>query len=170
MITMVGTEIRQQLRNQSLENLLITSINTVGGRIFPDDLAVIDMDALTQIVNTWQNTHVATYGQVLPNSGVLLEGIADGGGLAAGDNEVIDVQAISLANSGGAPIEVTISFGDLPLVAVAIPPAGQTSAELAVAGLSFPITMSKGLSLKFVVTSGTAADFSAKVAYQFRSV
>ena len=162
-----GTEIRQQLRNQSFEDLLITSINTVGDRIFPDDLAVLDMEALTQIVSTWRSTHVPSYGNVLPNSGVLAEGIADGSGIAPGDNEVIDVVAIALANAGGAPVEVSVRLGDLPLVNIAVPPTGTTSSEL---GAIFPLTLSKSLALKFVVTSGTSADFSAKVAYQFRCV
>lgn len=164
---MVGesTEIRQQLRNQSLGDTLATTINTVGGRVFPDDLAVIDLNALNQIVSSWQNTHVQTYGEVLPNSGAIAEGIGDGGGLSVADNEVLDVVAISCANSGIAPLEITIGVGDLIVYAGAVPPTGLTSSEI---GAVFPMTLSKGLSLKFVVTSGTAADFSAKVAYQYR--
>jgi len=164
---MVGesTEIRQQLRNQDLETLQTGTLNTVGGRIFPDDLAVIDLNALNQIVNSWQSTHVQTYGEVLPNSGAIAEGIADGGGLSVADNEVLDVVAISCANSGIAPVEITIGVGDLVVFAGAVPPAGLTSSEI---GAIFPLTLSKGLSLKFVVTSGTGSDFSAKVAYQYR--
>jgi len=160
-----STEIRQQLRNQSLDDLLIDSIQTVGGRIFPDDLAVIDMDAFLQVINTWQRTHVPTYGQVMPNTGLIAEGIADGGGIAPLNNQVIEIVAVDLANSGGAPIEGTISIGDLALVNFAIAPnGGVTSNELAIA----PLTLSNGLSLKFTVTNGTESDFSAKVAYQYR--
>lgn len=162
-----GTEIRQQLRNQTFEDLLITSINTVGDRVYPDDMAVLDMEALTQIVDTWRATHAITYGQVLPNTGAIAEGIADGGGLEPLNNQVIDVVAISLANAGGAPIEVSVRLGDLQLINLAVAPAGATSSEL---GAIFPLTLSKGLALKFVVTSGTASDFSAKVAYSYRSV
>jgi len=161
-----GTEIRQQLRNQSLEDLQVSTINTVGDRIFPDDLAILDMEALQQIVSAWRSTHSINYGQVLPNTGVIAEGIADGGGVAPGDNEVIDVVGISLANSGGAPVEVSVRIGDLQLINLAVAPTGATSSEL---GAIFPLTLAKGLALKFVVTSGTASDFSAKVAYQFRS-
>lgn len=161
-----STEIRQQLRNQSLNDLLTTTIKTVGARIFPDDLAVIDLDALNQVVNSWQSTHVQTYGNVLPNSGAIAEGIDDGGGVSPNDNEVMDVVAISMANSGGAPVTVDVKIGDLVVIGIAVPPTGTTSSEL---GAIFPITLSKGLSLKFTVTSGTAGDFSAKVAYQYRS-
>jgi len=164
---MRGTEIRQQLRNQSLEDLQVSSINTVGDRIFPDDMAILDMEALQQIVQAWRSTHSVNYGQVMPNTGAIAEGIADGGGLAPGDNEVLDVVAIDAANSGGAPIEFTLSVGDLALFRGAIPPNdGITSTEL---GAIFPLTLAKGLSVKLTVTSGTASDFSAKIAYQYRS-
>jgi len=160
-----STEIRQQLRNQSLDDLLTSSINTVGGRIFPDDLAVIDMDAFNQIIKAWQATHVSTYGNVLPNTGTILEGVADGGGVAPGDNEVMEVVAASLANGGVAPIDVEVRLGDLVLNSVNIPPTETIkSFDLGV----FPITLSKNLALKFSVTSGTPSDFSAKVAYQFK--
>lgn len=88
-----GTEIRQQLRNQSLEELLPSSINTVGDRIFPDDMAILDMEALQQIVQAWRSTHAVAYGQVIPNTGAIAEGIADGSGLEPLDNQVIDVVA-----------------------------------------------------------------------------
>lgn len=165
---MVGesTEIRQQLRNQDLDTLQTGTLNTVGGRIFPDDLAVIDLNALNQIVTSWQSTHVQTYGEVLPNSGAITEGIADGGGISVGDNEVLDVVAVSVANGGASPMEITLGIGDLVLFAGAVPPNGSlTSSDFA---QNFPITLSKGLSLKFVVTSGTGSDFSAKVAHQYR--
>lgn len=165
---MVGTEIRQQLRNQSLEDLQISSINTVGDRIFPDDMAVLDMEALAQIVNAWRSTHSVNYAQVLPDTGNIAEGIADGQGIEPLSNQVIDIVAISMANAGGAPVEVAVKLGDLILYAGAVPPAGTTASQEI--GAIFPLTLSKGIALKFGVTSGTASDFSAKVAYTYRSV
>jgi len=164
---MRGTEIRQQLRNQNLESLLITQTNQVGDRIFPDDLAVLDMEALQQIVSAWRATHTATFGQVLPNTGAIAEGIAAGSGISANDNEVLEVVGVSIANGGGAPIEVNLQLGDLILQSLAVPPTGSTTSEF---GSLFPMTLSKGLTLKFVVTSGSSGDFSAKVAYQYRSI
>lgn len=163
---MRGTEIRQQLRNQSLENLLTTTLNTVGDRIFPDDMAVLDLEALNQIVNSWQSTHAQTYGNVLPNTGAIAESIGDGQGVSVGDNQVLEIIGVSCANAGGAPITISIRLGDLVLInGVVDPTNGLTSSDL---GSLLPMTLSKGLDLKFVVTSGTAGDFSAKVAYAYR--
>ncbi len=165
---MRGTEIRQQLRNQTLEDLLITETNTVGDRIFPDDMAVLDMEALQQIVSAWRATHTATFGQVLPNTGVLAEGIEDGQGISVNDNEVLEVMAISCANAGGAPIEISIRIGDIVLINDVVDPVnGLTASDL---GLILPLTLSKPMALKFVVTAGTSSDFSAKVAYAYRSI
>jgi len=165
---MVGesTEIRQQLRNQDLDTLQTGTLNTVGGRIFPDDLAVIDLNALNQIVNSWQSTHVQTYGQVLPNTGVVVEGIQDGGGIGPADNEVMEIVAVALGNTSGSDaIEVRMSIGDLPLGVFPVPPT--ESVSLAQNGI-FPLTLSKGLALKFVVVTGTGSDFEGSAAYQFR--
>jgi hypothetical protein len=165
---MRGTEIRQQLRNQTLENLLITETNQVGDRIFPDDMAVLDMEALQQIVSAWRATHTATYGQILPDTGAIAEGIEDGQGVSASNNEVLEIVAISCANSGGVPIDISIRLGDLVLINGIVDNInGLTSSDVATL---LPMTITKGIALKFVVTGGTASDFSAKVAYQYRSI
>ena len=145
---MRGTEIRQQLRNQSLENLLTSTINTVGDRIFPDDLAVIDMEALNQIVRSWRSTHSINYGQVLPNTGAEVTR-EDGQGIGANNNEVIEIVAVSLANAGGAPVEVQISIGDTILVKTAVAPTGTTSTEL---GSIFPFQEGEITHAEFMVT------------------
>lgn len=166
---MVGdsTEIRQQLRNQSLSDLLSSTIRTVGGRVFPDDLARIDLDALNQIVDSWRSTHVQTYGNVLPNSGAFELGVVDGGGIAPENNEVLEIVAISASNTGLGPIDYTVSIGDVALVTSNVAPTSvQTMSEI-LGGLN-PIVLSNGLSLKFTVTNGTAEDFTATIAYQYR--
>lgn len=62
------TEVRQQLRNQTLTDLTAESIATVGGRIFPDGTAIADLGALLQIVEAWRDVHVPTYGQPIPGT------------------------------------------------------------------------------------------------------
>lgn len=159
------SRIRQQLRSQNIDDLLVSAIQQVGKPTFPDKAGVIDLDALNQIVNSWRSVHAPTYGNVQPNTGVLAENIPDGSGIEPGNNEVYDIIAVSFANGGGAPIEVSMRLGDLVIVNIAVPPTGVTSSEL---GAIFPLTLSKGNALKFVVTSGTSGDFTAKVAYNKR--
>ena len=84
---------------------------------------------------------------MLPNTGAEVTR-EDGQGIGANDNEVIDIVAVSLANAGGAPVEVQISIGDAILVKTAVAPTGTTSTEL---GSIFPLTLSSSLQLKFTV-------------------
>lgn len=161
------TRIREQLRNQNLDDLLVTAIQQVGKPTFPDTQGVNDLNALNQIVKSWRSIHAPSFGNVQPNSGATLEGIADGSGLEPSNNQVIDVIAISCANGGGsAPIEFELRLGDLPIIGTAIPPSGTIKSSDF--GAIFPMTLSKGNALKFVVTSGTSGDFSAKIAYNYR--
>ncbi len=161
------TRIREQLRNQNLEDLLVNAIQQVGKPTYPDAQGVMDLKALNQIVTSWRSVHAPSYGNVQPNSGVLLESIADGSGLEPTNNQVIDVIAISCANAGaGAPIEFELRLGDLPVFGMAIAPSGTVKSSDF--GAIFPLTLSKGNALKFVVTSGTSGDFSAKIAYNQR--
>jgi hypothetical protein len=161
------SRVREQLRNQDLDTVIIDAFKQVGGVVFPDKAGVMDLNALISIVDSWRSVHVATFGNILPNSGVLAENIADGGGLEPQDNEVIHIQGISFANGGGAPVEVQMRIGDLPMIALAVPPNGvSTSSEIMPAR---QLILSKGNALKFVVTSGTASDFSAKIAYNYSS-
>ena len=99
---------------------------------------------------------------------MIAESIADGQGVSVEDNEVLEIVGVSCANAGAAPVTISIRLGDLVLInGVVDPTNGLTSSDL---GALLPMTLSKGLALKFVVTSGTASDFSAKVAYQYRSI
>ena len=162
-----SSEIRQQLRNQTLDGLLTTTIGTVGGRIFPDDLAVLDLDALNQIVKSWQSTHVPTYGQVLPNSGANDDSITDGYTIGANDNEVIEIIACHIVNGGGSdPITVQFSIGPAIAKYVTIDAGGiATSADI---GL-FPLVLSSPNDLQIDVVEGSGGDLVGKIAYQYRS-
>lgn len=155
--------IRNQLKSQDLDTVIPSAFKQVGGVVYPDRSAIVALNDLFQIVNAYRSVHAVTYGNAIPNTGQVAEGIEDGQGLAATDNQVIQVNSISVTNAGLGALEVTISIGDCQLFAGAIPP----SASIGKSDLQgiFPITIVKGAALKFVVTSGTASDFSAKVAY-----
>lgn len=152
------------MKSQSLDQVLPSAFKQVGGVVFPDTSAVINMNDLAQIVNTYRAVHAPSYGASIPNTGVTAEGIENGGGLEPSDNEAYQVLAISVANGGGvAPLEFDITIGDVLVVAGAIPPAGQVGVNELPA--IFPFTIVKGNPIKFSVTSGTTSDFSAKIAY-----
>lgn len=157
------SDIRNQLKSQSLDQVLPSAFKQVGGVVFPDASATINLNDLFQIVNSYRAVHAPSYGQSIPNTGLTAEGIEDGGGLEPADNEAYKILAIQASNGGGAPVEFTLTVGDVLLTAGAIPPAGSIGVNELPA--IFPMPIVKGNALKFTVTSGTASDFSAKIAY-----
>lgn len=157
------SDIRNQLKSQSLDQVLPSAFKQVGGVVFPDASATINLNDLFQIVNSYRAVHAPSYGQSIPNTGLRAEGIEDGGGLEPADNEAFKILAIQVSNGGGAPVEYQLTVGDVLVVAGAIPPTGTVGVNELPA--MFPFTIVKGNPIKFTVTSGTPSDFSAKIAY-----
>lgn len=158
------SEIRNQLKSQSLDQVLPSAFKQVGGVVFPDASATINLNDLFQIVNSYRAVHAPSYGHSIPNTGLVAEGIEHGGGLDASDNEAYKILAIEVSNGGGgAPIEFTMTIGGVLVAVGAIPPAQSVGTNELPA--IFPFTIVKGNAIKFNVVSGTASDFSAKIAY-----
>lgn len=160
------SEIGNQLKSQTLGDVIATSFETVGSRVYPDINASNDILDLIKIVDSWRATHAQTYGQVLPNSGqgLSFDGTTDTL-LSASDNEVIEITALSLENSGLANIGYQLSFGD-GLSFEAIFNLGTLSAGEIVAFSDFNnIKVSKGYTLNLTVTSGSATDLIGNIAY-----
>jgi hypothetical protein len=156
--------IRNQLKSQSLDTVIPSAFKQVGGVVFPDTSAVMNLNDLTQIVNSYRSVHAIAYGSPIPNTGTVKTGIENGEGLEPLDNEAYNVLAISATNGGGAaPLEVEITISDVKMYAGAIPP--NQTIGLGDLPAIFPFTLVKGNALKFTVTSGTATDLTAKVAY-----
>ena len=155
-------EIRNQLKNQSIEAVDPLAFETVGGRVFPDEPSLSDQQALAQIVSTWQAAHAPTYGQPIGQSSQTVSAAGQGGEaevdvLTATKSQVWRVQSIALANGGGAaPVVVKILIGDCPVV-MDLTGAPSTSTP-------YPITnalyVDLNSPLKFAVLSGTATDAS----------
>lgn len=153
------TQVGNQFQSQTLSALLSSSINTVGGRVFPDAGASNDLMALNQVVNAWRSTHAQTYGNALPNTGTgYVVNPSDTGTpvdlIAADDNEVVLVNSISAENGGGGSITFQLLLGNTLVKQ-------DTIAATALQGYSDAskgLVISKGQTLTVLVTAGTAAD------------
>lgn len=155
--------VRDNLKTLSFQEVLASQITSASKVIRLSLESIPDVLDLNAIIDGWRSVHAPAYGQTIPNTGVQVEGLSDGDGIEPSDNEVIQILAVSLGNTGGAPIEVSLNIGDLPLIVTAVPPSGTvTSSEL---GALFPIALSKGNALKFQVVTGTGSDLNAIVQY-----
>jgi len=153
-------EIRNQLKNQSIEAVDPVAFETVGGRVFPDEPSISDQQALAQIVSTWQAAHAPTYGQPIGQSSQTVSAAGQGGEaevdvLTATKSQVWRVQSIAMSNGGGgAPVVAKILIGDCPIVLdfTANPN------ESAPFSITNALYVDLNSPLKFAVLSGTATD------------
>ena len=152
-------EIRNQLKNQSIEAVDPVAFETVGGRVFPDEPSISDQQALAQIVSTWQAAHAPTYGQPIGQSSQTVSAAGQGGEaevdvITATKSQVWKVQSIAMSNAGSNLIVAKILIGGCPIVM-------DFRANPNGTGV-FPITnalyVDLNSPLKFAVLSGTATD------------
>jgi hypothetical protein len=155
--------VRDNLKTLTVDDVSTTQIFDASKVIFLSKEALPDAQNNIDVVEFYRSVHAITYGNTIPNTGVQVEGLSDGDGIEPTLNECISILAVSLGNTGGAPIEVSVKLGDLPLIVTAVAPGGTTtSSEL---GAIFPISLSKGNALKFEVVTGTGSDLNAIVQY-----
>ena len=155
----MGSQIGNQLKSQTLDEVLASTFTTVGGRVFPDINADPGLAEFVEIVNSWRSTHASTYGAPIPNSGVSYAGAAIDLNtptdlIVAVDNEVLFVNALSIENIGVGAIEYRIMVGT-----TAIEVGSLAAATIQPVVFNHPLYISKGQSLNFMVTSGAPAEF-----------
>ena len=156
------SEVANQLKSQTLDDVIASAFATVGGRVYPDINASLDILDLVKIVDSWRATHVQTYGNPLPDAGTgysvspsSTDSPADL--VAAANNEVIRINGISITNTGSGLIEWTLKVGDVVLSSGATPGAATTPVQ----DIYTTQYISKGQTLTITATSGTATELTA---------
>ncbi len=162
-------ELRNLLKSQDLGNLLAPSIKNVGGSVFPDEPAAVDLDIFTSIINAWQRVHVPSYGT--PIAGSFASVSVDGSEtiLTPSTNQVARVQAISLTNVGIAPITLSVVLGSTTIAAgITVGPGAIDTVQGQHPAL-FPLFFDKSLPLSVLVTDGVGADLTTEAIYSLTS-
>jgi hypothetical protein len=155
--------VRDNLKTLSASEVLASQITAASKVIRLSLEAIPDQLSANNIVEFYRSVHAPIYGATIPDTGLTASGIENGQGLEPGNNECFQVLAIQVTNGGGAPLEVSVTIGDVKFYAAAIPP--NTTIGVGDLPAIFPFILSKGNALKFTVTSGTASDLVASVAY-----
>ena len=153
------SQIANQFNSQSLADLLTSSINTVGGRVFPDQLAMAGLMQFVSVIESWRGTHAATYGNALPDTGTAYTANPSDLGsptdiIAPTNNEVVFVNALDVENAGLSNLEFQILLGDTMVAKDSIAGGTKESYYAQVKGLM----LSKGQTLKVMATGGTPSD------------
>ena len=160
------SEIRNQLKSQSLGAVAPSSLLQVGGQIFPDDAAVGNMLDFQQIVQAFQAVHQPSFGSPIAGSNAVAEGTGQGTMLQAqSDNEVYRIDTIFLNNTGAAPITAVIRLGTAPINSTMDSMNNQVLQPSGNALIMGPFFMDSITSLGAVVTDGTEGDLEWFVKY-----
>ena len=162
-------ELRNQLKSQDLSNLLASSVANVGGSVFPDEPAAVDIEVFSSIIEAWQKVHVPSYGTSIAGSFVIVSVDGSETILTPSTNQVARIQQLNLTNSGGAaPIAVTVKTGTAVLFSSEIGPSETFVVRTAVTG-ALPVYIDKVLPLSVAVTGGAAADLTTECVYSLTS-
>lgn len=161
------SEIRNQLKSQSLGTVAPSSLLQVGGEIFPDDAAVSNMLDFQQIVEAFRAVHQPSFGSPIAGSNAVAEGTGQGAVLStSNDNEVYRIDSIFLNNSGGAaPITAILKLGNAPINSTMD---SMNNAVLQPTGNAItmgPFFMDSNTALTIAVTDGAEADLEWFVKY-----
>jgi len=154
------SQISNQLKSQSLNDVLSSAFKQVGGPVYPDATSSDSLLDLVAVVNAFQATHMVAYGNAIPDSGTgymhTLTSDNPEDVVAPLNNQCVRLNAVSVTNAGGAaPIQVNLHIGATLLSAVTVGP----SESIAVL-LNNQITLSKGQTLTATQVSGTATDIT----------
>jgi hypothetical protein len=149
--------IQNQLKSQSLDTVNPSAFKQVGGVIFPDQTANMDMAKLSSIVEAFQSVHSPNYGQPIPQSSTVSDLVGNGTLLVVTGNQVNLVSAITCRNEGGAaPIIVRLQVGTMIVAQVEVNPNSVQS--LVQTCPTFYLDSLNDLTV--LVTSGTVTDLT----------
>jgi len=164
------TQIRNQLKSQDLSTLSASSIETVGGRVFPDNAAVPDLRALVEVLDAYRAVHVPTYGQPIPKTGDAATTTASALNtwddvIAPANDEVHMLQFAGLYNSDAStPAQVDVAITDADgtaYVAASLDVPPQTFVNAFDLG-NAPLFLDSNVSLQFRVKTGPFASVSIR--------
>jgi len=149
--------IQNQLKSQSLDTVKPSAFKQVGGVIFPDSTANMDMAKLSSIVEAFQSVHSPNYGQPIPQSSVIATVAGNETVLTLAGNEVALVSAVTLVNGGGSPMVVQVKVGAMIVAVLSI---GPTTTVAAIPQFMPSIYLDSLNALSVNVTSGTAGELT----------
>lgn len=134
---MTMDEVRNQLKSQNLSTVAPTAFGEVGGRVFPDNPSIEDINALIQIVKGWRAVHLPSLGSPISKSCVITSQNGDGTMLSPSGNEIYHVQNIAFQNGDVSNSVYTVQIVN-PSTGVAIPVNLNADASIGSNSLTLP--------------------------------
>lgn len=168
------SELRNQLKNQNLDTVQPASFKQVGGSVFPDNSARLDLDSLRDIITGFQAVHLPSYGHRIGGSPYAhVASINDSTStklLEPSINEVYVVDALNVASSeSGTNFTLKmVSQSNVGSVAVALTRTDEIApvdTEIPVLTIGRPIYVTYPQVLQIVTASSGSVDTSVILSY-----
>jgi len=162
-------ELRNQLKDITLDDISPQNIQTVGGRVFADARSRNNMDDLVHLVKGWQIVHSPSYGQSIPQSGEFLSAtVADtpSGLVRPTGNEVYRVVCLEAQNATLGTLTATVEAGDpnYPTTDASVVLVSQDIAAGSTVNIPIPSNLLFDSKAQlFVKASGASLEFTAYV-------
>ena len=151
--------------NTLVQGLSIASITpqqilAAGEPIFLDIRTSSDINSINSLIQSYARIHAPTYGQPIPESGLVSTLVGDGSLLAPTQNQVRRIYAITVTNTGGgAPIVAELSIGGVMVATATVAPA-----QVATLTLPSGFSSSNNLPLTMLASSGASGDLTTSCA------
>lgn len=168
------SELRNQLKNQNLDTVQPSSFKQVGGSVFPDNNARLDLDSLRDIITGFQAVHLPSYGHRIAGSPYAHVASIDSATstklLEPAINEVyaVDLVNVMSSESGTNYVLKITSDSNVGSIAIALNRATEITplnTELPVLFYGQPIYVSYPQTLQVVTTSSGTVDARVLIAY-----
>ena len=155
------SETQTYFQNITLSGFTVDQIKKYGELLSLEAKNIGNIQDLNRYHGVYVAQHAPTYGQAIPVTSEIVQKTATDDNtqtlLSASNQEIYQIQAITVTHAGAAPAEVEILVNDFVFLKSAANPTGDT-----VFTLPYTITIDSALDLNFKVTSGTATDITAK--------
>ena len=160
------TNVRDQLRNQSLGDVDPASFAVVGSRVFPDRTAMADTSALIAIVDAWRSAHAISYGGPIGGTDDTTTHTMQTDGVGAvytpQNRQVAQIIAVEVGNGGGQPMSADLYVGG---VLTGVAQINVNPSESSGFNLERPVFVGASTPLQVKLLSGNPSDATVKVAY-----
>lgn len=160
------TRIQEQLRNQSLDDILSSAFKQVGGVVYPDAASNSNLKSLKSIVDSWRAVHAPTYATLIPSTATKISHsvtIVDAFETVfnPSENQVIQVQGFEIINSSVAPVQYYVGCGDVSAYYGTIDPTATVIVPLE----KLPLFSHNVGALSFNQKDGSVGDLSINIVY-----
>lgn len=168
------SELRNQLKNQNLDTVEPKSFKQVGGSVFPDNKAKLDLDSLRDIITGFQAVHLPSYGHSIAGSSYAKRSDINSATttklLEPAINEVYRVDVVSVVSEeAGTSFNFAMMYNsDAGVVSLGLNKGGEltpTNTELPQLAIGQSLIVSYPQILQCTTTSDGTVDVTVMIGY-----